>query len=143
VPAADCKVSEENMSDTFLLSNICPQHPQFNRGYWAKLEKHVRNLTKISTVVHVVTGPLFLPQEAEDGTRWVKYQVIGENNVAVPTHFFKVIYLESSKESMAYILPNEPINSSTPLDNFKTSIKKVERVAGMIFNHTLSTSDIH
>jgi len=65
-PAGDCKASEEKMDETFLLSNICPQNPQFNRGYWAKLEKFVRNLTKTSTVVHVVTGPLFLPQEAED-----------------------------------------------------------------------------
>jgi len=51
-------------------------------------------------------SPLFLPEEAEDGTRWVKYQVIGNGDVAVPTHFFKVIYLESSGESLAYILPN-------------------------------------
>jgi endonuclease G, mitochondrial len=134
VPAGDCKASEEKMSDTFLLSNICPQNPQFNRGYWAKLERFVRNLTKTSTIVHIVTGPLFLPQEAEDGTRWVKYQVIGNGDVAVPTHFFKVIYLESSKESFAYILPNEPIDRDTPLESFKTTVKKVEQVAGIIFN---------
>lgn len=97
IPAGDCKASEEKMGETFLLSNICPQNPQFNRVYWAKLERHVRDLTKTSTVFHVVTGPLFLPKESEDGTRWVKYQVIGNGDVAVPTHFFKVIYLESSK----------------------------------------------
>jgi endonuclease G, mitochondrial len=108
--------------------DIIYQYPQFNRGYWAKLERHVRDLTKTSTVVHVVTGPLFLPQEAEDGTRWVKYQVIGDGDVAVPTHFFKVIYLESTRESFAYILPNESI--------VKTTVKKVEQVAGILFSDT-------
>lgn len=32
-----------NHSETFFLSNISPQNPNFNRGYWKKLEKHVRN----------------------------------------------------------------------------------------------------
>jgi len=95
----------------------------------------IRNLTKVSTVVYVVTGPLFLPQEAEDGTRWVKYQVIGDGNVAVPIHFFKLIYLESTRESLAFILPNKAIDRDVPLENFRTTVKKVEQVAGIIFNH--------
>lgn len=36
-PAADHKGSEKAMKDTFLLSNMSPQNPQFNRGYWANL----------------------------------------------------------------------------------------------------------
>ena len=38
------------------------------------------------TDVEVISGPPFLPIE-----RYVKYQVIGKSDVAVPTHFFKVI----------------------------------------------------
>ncbi len=64
------------MDDTFFITNICPQNPQFNRGYCAKLEKHVRDLTKDNTNVYVFTGPLYLPSAEADGKRYVKYQVI-------------------------------------------------------------------
>jgi endonuclease G len=138
-PAADHRSSPEAMTDTFYLTNMCPQCPQFNRGYWAKLEKHVRDLTKEYQNVYVVTGPLYLPLQEADGKRYVKYQVIGQNDVAVPTHFFKVITLENWQgaiEKRAYILPNQEISSKIPLDQFKTTIQKVERAAGMALDHS-------
>ncbi len=123
------------MDDTFYMTNMCPQCPQFNRGYWAKLEKHVRDLTKDYANVYVVTGPLYLPSVEADGKRYIKYQVIGPNDVAVPTHFFKVITLEDwqgIQERRAYILPNQEIASKASLDQFKTTIQKVEKLAGFL-----------
>lgn len=129
--AANHKSCAEEMKETFLLSNICPQSSQFNRGYWAKLERHVRDLTKYYEVVEVFTGALYLPQEDAEGKRRVTYQVVGDNDVAVPTHFFKVICIASDFES--YILPNEAIPAETPLDEFKTTLYKVEKASGIIF----------
>ncbi len=40
-PAANHVLNSKRMADTFLLSNVSPQLPSFNRGYWKKLEKHV------------------------------------------------------------------------------------------------------
>ncbi len=117
--AANHKGSAEEMKETFFLSNICPQSSQFNRGYWAKFERYVRDLTNYYEVVEVFTGALYLPKQDEDGKRWITYQVIGENDVAVPTQFFKVICLASDFES--YILPNEAIDANMPLDVFKTT----------------------
>lgn len=135
-PAANHKESQEAMADTFFLSNMSPQVPEFNRGYWSKLEKHVRDLTKNYSIVEVFTGPLYLPEVDENGLRWVKYQVIGKNDVAVPTHFFKVLVLENStgrKDCRAFILPNMQINSKTPLNDFEVTVQKVEKLAGLIF----------
>ncbi|CCB85680.1 endonuclease G, mitochondrial [Parachlamydia acanthamoebae UV-7] len=135
-PAADHRVSVEAMRDTFYLSNMSPQVAQFNRGYWVKMEKYVRDLTKSCKSVHVLTGPLFLPQVEENGKKYVKYQVIGPNNVAVPTHFFKVIAKETSAGRMqteAYVLPNQQIAKEIPLHQFKTTIQEVEKVSGVLF----------
>jgi len=133
--AANNKGSEKAMKDTFLLSNMSPQNPQLNRGYWAKLEKHVRELTNKYDIVRVITGPLFLPYQGTDGKKYVTYQVIGDNNVAVPTHFFKVITAENglSKEQWAYVMPNKRIDKSTPLSDFKTTVSKVEKMAEIVF----------
>ena len=134
-PAANHRTSSDDMNDTFYLTNICPQCPQFNRGYWLKLEKYVRDLTKVYDHVDVITGPLYLPYTDIDGNRYVKYRVIGQNDVAVPTHF-KVITLEANgrKDEMAFILPNRPIEAKIPLDEFRTTIQKVEKASGILLS---------
>lgn len=60
-----------------------------------------------------------------DGKKYVKYQVIGNNNVAVPTHFFKVIVGETANHEFdmeAYVMPNAPIDDNVPLKSFLVSI---------------------
>ena len=134
-PAADHKASKIEMRETFYLSNIAPQNSRFNRGYWSKFESYVRNLTNKYDIVRVITGPLYLPYQEIDGKKYVTYQVIGDNNVAVPTHFFKVITAENrlSKEQWAYVMPNKRIDKNTPFSDFQTTVSKVEKMAGIIF----------
>jgi endonuclease G len=45
---------------------------------------------------------LYLPNLVENGKKYVKYEVIGPNDVAVPTHFFKVILMEKAN---GYVRP--------------------------------------
>lgn len=93
------------MDESFRLTNIAPQDPWLNRVYWANVEKFVRDLCGMFDEVHTgeflrgsncsisykfmytVTGPLFIPNKKN----WMNYQVLGENQVAVPTHFYKVL----------------------------------------------------
>lgn len=133
-PAADAKSSPEAMSATFYLSNSSPQMPQFNRGYWFKLEKYIRELTKLYPSLHVYTGALYLPKNAE-GKKYIRYEVIGQNEIAVPTHFFKVIFVETEKEAEAYILPNEPIPKEKDLEDFRVPLEEVEKSAGLLFSY--------
>ena len=52
----------------------------------------------------------------------LRYQVIGPNNVAVPTHFFKVVVGETDNNELeleAFVLPNEKIPDNTPLASFQ------------------------
>lgn len=99
-------------------------------------------------------------QEA-DGKLYVRYQVIGRNHVAVPTHFFKVratwcqhscpsagdkfscpmcpqvLILEQADgkgvELRSYVLPNEPISEQVPLERFLVPIETIERMSGLLF----------
>jgi endonuclease G len=93
VPAADFKTSQQAMDQTFSLTNIAPQvGVGFNRDYWARFEYMVRGLTKKYDDVYVCTGPAFMPEEMGQGKHYVMYRVLGSPpNVAVPTHFYKVI----------------------------------------------------
>ncbi|KAL9935743.1 hypothetical protein V8E36_005320 [Tilletia maclaganii] len=93
VPAADAKSSQQAMDETFLLTNMAPQvGAGFNRDYWAHTEDFVRRLTAAFADVYVFTVPLYLPRQDPDGKHRVTYEVIGNPpNIAVPTHFAKVI----------------------------------------------------
>lgn len=140
-PAADCRKSVQLMTESFFLSNVCPQDAGLNRGYWLAFEKHVRDLTKYYKTVQVITGPLYLPQ-GHPGERFVHYRCIGENDVAVPTHFFKVLLLEHESgdiEELCYIIQNKIIPIDTPLESFETTVEKVERASGIIFRPLLSS----
>ena len=148
VPAADAKWSQDAMDDTFLLSNMCPQVGDgFNRDYWAHFEDFCRRLTTTYPSVRVVTGPLYLPKrDGADGKWRVSYEVIGTPpNVAVPTHFFKVIYGEEQPVGAgigagrgkvalaAFVLPNTVIDSQKPLTDFEVPVEAVERASGLEF----------
>lgn len=66
-----------------------------------------------------------------------KYHVIGPNDVGVPTDLFKVITVEDwqcVQETQAYILPNQEIATKTPLDQFLTTVQRVEKAGGFILS---------
>lgn len=144
-PAADAKFSQEAMNETFMLTNMSPQvGAGFNRDYWASFEYFVRTLTKSYRSVRVVTGPLYLPKtDPADGKTKVCYEVIGNPpNVAVPTHFFKLIVGEKSLAKSAdsdelsvaaFVLPNEKIPNEVPLTSFQVPIDALERSTGLEF----------
>ena len=147
VPAADAKWSQAAMDSTFYLSNMSPQVGEgFNRDYWAHLEDFCRRLTTRYPSVRIVTGPLYLPKREADGKWRVSYEVIGNPpNVAVPTHFFKVVFAEDGTPGGqvavgAFVLPNKVIPNEVPLSSFEVPLESVERAAGLEFGELLPVS---
>ncbi|XP_041956565.1 endonuclease G, mitochondrial [Alosa sapidissima] len=134
--AANHKWSQKAMDDTFYLSNVSPQNPHMNQNAWNNLEKYCRSLSKHYLNVFVCTGPLYLPRQEPDGKMYVKYQVVGKNHVAVPTHFFKVLILEKPRgevELRSYVMPNAPVDEKIPLERFLVPIESIERASGLLF----------
>ncbi|KAK3088642.1 hypothetical protein FSP39_021792 [Pinctada imbricata] len=135
--AGNHRHSQEYMNQTFHLTNISPQVGKgFNRDIWNDLEKYVRSVGRKSRNLYVCTGPLYLPRkDPYDGKQYVKYEVIGKNNVAVPTHFFKVLLIEDNQgefELQSFVLPNQEIPNGTKLRNFLVPIDSIERAAGFL-----------
>ncbi|CAB3407501.1 unnamed protein product [Caenorhabditis bovis] len=134
--AGNHRTSQIALDQTFFLCNNSPQVGKgFNRDKWNDLEIYCRKLAKNALNTYVVTGPLYLPREFDDGKKYVKYQVIGKNNVAVPTHFFKVVLVETKLghfEMESFILPNAVIPDSTDIAEFHVPIDAIERHAGFL-----------
>ena len=62
------------MDDSFFLSNIVPQNYDNNANFWYKIEVYCRSLVKRYSDVYVISGPLFLPEQRDEGKQ-VSYQV--------------------------------------------------------------------
>lgn len=129
-PAADMKWSKAAMDDSFLMSNISPQVPGFNRGVWKKLESVVRKWANDYEMIHIVTGPVLTK----------KYLTIGANNVSVPDFFFKVILDNKGpeKKGIGFVLPNK--KSRKNLKDFSMNIDSVEIITGIDFFYLLEDS---
>ncbi|GAK23829.1 DNA/RNA endonuclease G [Vibrio sp. JCM 19052] len=120
-PSATMDFTRESMKQSFLMSNMSPQLPGFNRVGWRVLEEHVRDLANEYNELYVVTGPIY---EGNEGT-------IG-NGVVIPSAFYKVILDPSFDEAIAFIVPHRDVSSSE-LANFITTIDEVERQTGLDF----------
>lgn len=144
--AGNHKASQKDIEQTFLLSNMAPQvGVGFNRHSWNRLEKYVRKKAKVNNNVYCCTGPLYLPRKESDGKKYVKYEVIGANNVAVPTHFFKVVLFETTNgilELEAYVMPNQAIDDAIPLTSFQVPPDSIERAAGLLFFDNIGKTKI-
>lgn len=145
--AGNHKVCQKHIEETFLLSNMAPQVGRgFNRDSWNRLEKYVRSLTNVYKDVYVCTGPLYLPKLEADGKKYVRYEVIGNNHVAVPTHFYKVVVGETADHKLemeSFVMPNTPIDDNAPIKNFQVPPESIERAAGLLFFDRLSREKLH
>jgi endonuclease G, mitochondrial len=132
-PAADMKWSAQAMNESFYMSNMTPQEPDFNRGIWEDLEEQVRNWAIAYNDIYVVTGPVF--EEAASERRY-----IGTNKVAVPDAFFKII-LDCSKNNLktiAFLITNE--GSMQSYWQYTTTIDQIEKITGLDFFPSLPDS---
>ncbi len=121
----------EACDDTFLMSNISPQHEVLNNGSWNTLENYCqKKIGNNIRNVHVYSGPLYLPRD-NDG-RVVNYKEMGGK--VVPTHFFKVIIVEHNDgtvELECYVMPNDASGRK-----YNESIEFIERASGLIFRES-------
>jgi endonuclease G len=122
-PAADMTWDSTAMCESFLMSNMSPQAPSFNRGVWKKLEDQVRTWAIENQEIWIVTGPVLKDS----------LPTIGVNRVSVPEYFYKVIIdiKEPDFKGIGFIMPNK--GSKEPLMAFAVTIDSVEALTGLDF----------
>ena len=122
-PAADNKWDEKAMTESNLLTNICPQDKSLNSGLWNRIEQDCRKWAKKFGDVYIVCGPILLNKE---------HETIGENKVVVPEAFFKVIScLNPKPKAIGYIVRNN--EGTKKKDQYINTVDEVERITGIDF----------
>ncbi|MDR0558650.1 MAG: DNA/RNA non-specific endonuclease [Prevotellaceae bacterium] len=129
-PAADMKWSEQAMTESFYLSNICPQDKSLNSGVWKSLEEQVRGLALQKGKIYVVCGPVVSK----------RHKTIGNNEVAVPDAFFKALLQNDNGNwhAIAFMFANE--SGRKPLSTFAMSVKDIQNITDIDFFPALPDS---
>jgi len=158
VPAADYKGDQIAMNETFVMSNICAQDMELNRGFWGKiLEPFMRGLAHKYEEVHVISGPLYLPRFDSERMEWqTNYRVVGHELskrkssppgepvvtesdlpvIPVPTHLYKVVMVQDEHKQplvAAFVIPNAPVEADTSLASFQSPVWALEALSGHLF----------
>lgn len=121
-PAADMKLDQASVSETFYMSNISPQDPIFHRQIWGNLEIQVREWAKTEDTIVVVTGPIFRNNRGK----------IGKDQVTIPGYYYKVILdLTGKKKMIALVIKNSFERKA--IEKCVVSVDSVETLTGIDF----------
>lgn len=126
-PAADFTHDYIAMSESFLMSNMSPQNPSFNRGIWSQLESTVRSWAGNYGIIHIVTGPVLSSYVTK----------IGPNRVSVPEYYYKAILRIKDDDymSIAFLIPNS--KGVKGVQEYAVSVDQIETLTGLDLFHEI------
>ena len=127
-PSADrSKIGEDNAA-TFLMTNIIPQAPDNNQGYWADLENYGRKLAAEGKELYIISGS------------YGQKETIAQGKVAVPERVFKIIVVtepgkevNSATRVIAVDTPNANGNKESSWTQYLTTVEALEKKTGYDF----------
>ena len=107
--------------ESFLMSNMAPQLPEFNRGIWKRLEDSTRGWTlNRQHPIQVYVGPIYDKND----------QTIGQDHVVVPHGFWKILIDTQTNEVMVFKFKHE--GSKDDLSSFLTTLADVQKDTGLV-----------
>jgi endonuclease G len=119
---------KQGQLDSFLMTNITPQHPKLNQKLWQRLEEvEIKQFTQIFSKIWVITGPIFSGSVERLKSDW---------KVEIPDAFYKIYATEATPDKapkvLAFLMP-QTVNGREPLTQFVTSIDAIEAQTGLDF----------
>ncbi len=130
-PSADRTDSVEDNAATFLMTNIIPQAPDNNQGYWADLENYGRKLVAEGKELYIISGG------------YGQKETIAKGKVSVPNRVFKIIVVtepgkgingvNDSTRIIAVDTPNINGNKEGSWIQYITSVDAIESKTGYDF----------
>ncbi|MFZ1741866.1 MAG: DNA/RNA non-specific endonuclease [Pontixanthobacter sp.] len=144
VASANQDLQNIQNSETFLLSNMSPQHADLNRRKWRELEESIRELDAQESTLetYVLTCPIFyFGQVVETIGKDQKYFGI---DVPVPHAFVKSVLTENKRGQLnlwTFEMKNERLDGE--LSDYLVNTYDMEQIVGGRFWDRISGGDLH
>lgn len=146
-PSDDRDSTEQENRTTFLLSNIVPQAPQFNRQSWRLLEEYTRSLLADGHECYIVAGTYGKGGTGDNGV----VQTLASGKLTVPAALWKVIVVlpvgsndlqrvSAQTRVIAIWMPNNNQVGDDKWSNYRVSVDEIEQQTGYDLLSNVPTS---
>jgi len=144
VASANQDILKIQNSETFLLTNMSPQKPNFNRKIWRKLEEAIRTLNDRDDILetYVLTAPMFYFER--------KIETIGPAlgpygiDVPIPHAFCKSVLAENNKGKLklwTFVMENKELPGK--IEDYLANTYDTEQIVGGMFWDRVSGGDLY
>lgn len=133
-PDGDMSFDDQAENESFLMTNMSPQAPAFNRGIWKLLETSVRGwAVQTGHTFTVYAGDIYGPGD----------KTIGKG-VVVPHAMFKIVIDDNTKQVAGWVFPHvAPYpNLGNDLAKFRVAVANIEQAAGIKFGFPAGASEL-
>ena len=133
-PDGDLSWSQIVEYESFLMTNMYPQHGSLNRGIWKLLETSVRGWAVQRNQSFTIYVGAFYGQGNE---------FIG-NGVIVPNGYYKIVINNSTGEVAGWAFPHTKpyVNLGNDLTKFRMMLSSIESKAGVKFKYPPNTKEV-
>ena len=136
-PSDDRDSTDAENRTTFLLTNIVPQAPQFNRQSWRLLEEYTRTLVSMGNECYVIAGVSGRGGSGDNGPA----QTLANGKLTVPAALWKVVVVlptgnndvdrvAAQTRVIAVWMPNINEVGDKKWSAYRVSVDEIERQTG-------------
>lgn len=140
----DYRYTKKSQSQAYYMTNVAPMNPYLYENVYGELNKNIRNWVNLYGDLYVITGPIFYQGKPLDfiGNKAIGALIIegnvaklgesGKARIAVPTHYYKVIFSPKIKQVQVFIVPNQAFGLNY-LNSYRSSLNNVQLISGYDF----------
>lgn len=124
-PDGDLSWDQQVEYESFLMTNMSPQHGSLNRGIWKLLETSVRGwAVQRNQSYTIYVGGVYNAQDPRIGT-----------GVVVPHGFYKIVINNQTNEVAGWAFPHTKpyVNLGNDLTKFRLPIAQIQQAGGVQF----------
>jgi endonuclease G len=133
-PDGDLSWSAQVEYESFLMTNMYPQHGSLNRGIWKLLETAVRGWTvQLNQPFTIYVGAFYGLGDESIG-----------NGVVVPHGFYKIVINNQTKQIAGWAFPHTKpyVNLGNDLTKFRLPVSQIEITAGVKFAYPAGAREL-
>ena len=134
VPDGDLSWSQQVEYESFLMTNMYPQHGSLNRGIWKLLETSIRGwAVQQNQAFTIYVGAIYSNSDKKIG-----------NGVIVPTSFYKIVINNTTGATAGWIFPHiAPYKKlGNDLVKFRIPISQIQQQANVRFFFPANTREL-
>ena len=135
-PDGDLSWSEIVEYESFLMTNMYPQHGSLNRGIWKLLETAIRGWTVQRNQPFTIYVGAFYGAGNE---------TIGAGKVIVPHGYYKIVINNTTKEVAGWAFPHTKpyVNLGNDLTKFRLPISQIQTQAGVQYKFPANAKEVN